>query len=78
LIEELGTPNKLMDAQMGHEDGSIGARYAHVTATMVDRLITGLTEAWESALDARVALDPGSPVAVLDRLLTARRKEAAQ
>ena len=32
LMEELGTPKKLMDAQMGHEDGSIGARYAHVTA----------------------------------------------
>ena len=26
LMEELGPPKKLMDAQMSHEDGSIGAR----------------------------------------------------
>jgi hypothetical protein len=76
LMEELGTPKKLMDAQMGHEDGSIGARYAHVTDPMVGRLVADLTEAWRGALDARLALTPGSPVAVLDRLLTARREGA--
>ena len=76
LMEELGTPKKLMDAQMGHEDGSIGARYAHVTAPMVERLIADLTEAWRAALDARLAFNPGSPVAVLDRLLTSRREGA--
>jgi hypothetical protein len=76
LMEELGTPKRLMDAQMGHEDGSIGARYAHVTTTMVGRLITDLTEAWQAAFDARLALSPGSPVAVLDRLLTTRREGA--
>jgi hypothetical protein len=45
---------------------------------MVDRLIAGLTEAWKAALDARLALSPGSPVVVLERLLTARCKEAGQ
>jgi integrase len=78
LMDELGTPKKLMDAQMGHEDGSIGARYAHVTTTMVARLTTGLTEAWEAALDARLTFDPGSPVAALDQLLTIRRGEVAK
>jgi integrase len=78
LMDELGTPKKLMDAQMGHEDGSIGARYAHITTTMVERLAAGLTDAWESAVDDRLALSPGSPVAVLDRLLTARREEVGQ
>jgi integrase len=76
LMEELGTPKKLMDAQMGHEDGSIGARYAHVTGPMVGRLVADLTEAWRAALDARLAFAPGSPVAVLDRLLTGRREGA--
>jgi hypothetical protein len=75
-MEELGTPKKLMDAQMGHEDASIGARYAHVTAPMVDRLVGDLTETWHAALDARLAFNPGSPVAVLDRLLTTRREGA--
>ncbi len=76
-MEELGTSKKLMDAQMGHADGSIGARYTHVTATMVDRRAADLTEAWQAALDARLALNSGSPVAVLDRLLTVRRGEVA-
>lgn len=50
-------------------DGSVQARYSHATATMVQRLMDGLTELWEAALDARRELAPGSPVAVLDRLL---------
>jgi hypothetical protein len=33
---------------------------------MVDRLIGDLTEAWQAALDARLAFSPRSPVAVLD------------
>jgi hypothetical protein len=78
LMEELGTPHKLMDAQMGHEDGSVQARYSHVTDTMRGRLLDGLTEAWTAALDARQALAPRSPVVALDRLLVARRVEAGQ
>jgi integrase len=78
LMEELGTPHKLMDAQMGHEDGSVQARYSHVTDTMRGRLLDGLTEVWTAALDVRRALDPGSPVATLDRLLIARREEVAK
>lgn len=78
LMEELGTPHKLMDGQMGHEDGSVQARYSHITAGMRQRLMDGLTEAWAAALDARLALDPGSPVPTLDRLLTARRMEAGE
>jgi len=43
-MEELGTPPKLMDGRMGHEDGSVQARYSHVTATMRERLLDGPTE----------------------------------
>ena len=63
---------------MGHEDGSVQARYSHVTAGMRRQLLGGLTELREAALDARRALAPRSPVAVLDRLLVARRKEAGE
>ena len=48
---ELGTPATLMDAQMGHEDGSVQARYSHITPAMTDRLLDGLTEQWEAALE---------------------------
>jgi hypothetical protein len=46
---------------MGHIDGSVSARYAHVTPGMRKRLILGLTEQWEAALDARLALYPTIP-----------------
>ena len=71
-MEELGTPPKLMDERLGHEDGSVQARYSHVTAQMRRRLMAGLTQLWEASLDARAAINPHSPVAVLDRLLSDR------
>jgi hypothetical protein len=40
-------------------------------------LLDGLTGLWEASLDARRALSPGSPVAVLDRLLRQRAGGAA-
>lgn len=78
LMEELGIPAKLMDELMGHFDGSVQARYSHVTKPMRERLLVGLTEMWEAALDARLAMSPRSPVAVLDRLLAERRKERGE
>jgi hypothetical protein len=50
--------------------GTRKARYAHATSDMLRRLLDGLTGVWTDALDARRALSPGSPVTVLDRLLS--------
>lgn len=72
LMEELGTPPKLMDERMGHLDGSVQARYSHVTDAMRERLMEGLTEVWQEALDARLAMHPRSAVGALDRLLLER------
>ena len=72
LMREVGTPPKLMDERMGHEDGSVQFRYDHITAGMRQALMTALTSMWEEALDARRAMSPGSPVAALDALLRAR------
>ncbi|GGY61129.1 LacI family DNA-binding transcriptional regulator [Streptomyces anulatus] len=69
MMEDLGTEKVLMDERMGHIDGSVSARYAHVTPGMRRRLMLGLTEQWEAALAARCALHPRSPVSALDRLL---------
>jgi hypothetical protein len=77
-MEELGVPSKLMDERMGHEDGSVQARYSHVTPAMRQQLLDGLTGLWLAALDARRELAPGSPVAVLDRLLRERSGEAGE
>jgi hypothetical protein len=63
-----------MDEQMGHEDGSVQARYSHITSGMTQRLLDGLTELWHAAVNARRAINPGSPVAVLDRLLAERAR----
>jgi hypothetical protein len=71
-MEDLGTERVLMDERMGHIDGSVSARYAHVTRGMRERLMLGLTGQWEAALDARLALCPTSPVRVLNDLLRER------
>ena len=44
MMEDLGTEKVLMDERMGHIDGSVSARYAHVTSGMRKRLMFGLTE----------------------------------
>ena len=77
-MDELGVPAKLQDDRMGHEDGSVQARYSHITAAMRRTLLDGLTQRWEAALDERRAMAPNSPVGVLDRLLRARGREAGQ
>jgi len=66
---ELGTPAALMDERLGHADGSVQARYTHVTADMRRRLVEALTEVWEAALARRRELSPGSPVEMLNELL---------
>jgi len=78
IMEERGTPKVLMDERLGHLDGSVSARYAHVTDNMRHQLMVALTEKWEAALDARLAMSPRSSVAVLDALLRARAAELAQ
>ncbi|WP_369033233.1 LacI family DNA-binding transcriptional regulator [Streptomyces adonidis] len=76
VMEDLGTEKVLMDERMGHIDGSVSARYAHVTRGMRNRLMLSLTEQWETALDARLALCPTSPVRVLNDLLRVRASMA--
>lgn len=68
-MEELRTEKVLMDERMGHADGSVSARYSHVTDRMRQRLMGGLTQLWDEALTARYAMHPNSPVEALDRLL---------
>ncbi|WP_063778165.1 hypothetical protein [Lentzea aerocolonigenes] len=64
-----------MDDRLGHLNGSVQARYDHVTQEMRARLLDELTALWEKASDARIALCPRSPVAALDELLRARARK---
>lgn len=66
-------PEILVHERLGHELGGMGARYTHVTDGMRSELCEALTVRWEAALDARLEMSDGSPVAVLDELLAARR-----
>jgi hypothetical protein len=71
-MEELRTPPPLMDERMGHEDGSVQARYSHVTGRDAPPAHGArLSEQWCSALAMRREMSPGSPVALLDTLLMA-------
>lgn len=71
MMEDLGTEKALVDERMGHLDGSVSARCAHVTPGMRQRLMLGLTAQSEASLDARMALCSTSPVRVLNNLLRA-------
>ena len=73
LMQEVRTAPKLMGERMGHEDGSVQSRYDHVTAGMRQALVEALNAMWEESLNARLAMSPESPVAVLDALLKARQ-----
>jgi hypothetical protein len=73
-MQELGVPAVLQDGRMGHFDGSVQARYSHITPAMRRQFLAQLTSLWETALDARRTMAPHSPVGVLDRLLKAARE----
>ncbi len=64
-----------MDERLGHEDGSVSARYTHVTDTMRALLMDQLTEVWHESLEDRLLLAPRSPAPILDRLLQQRAAE---
>lgn len=48
-MEEFRTPPKLMDERMGHIDGSVQARYSHITRQLREDLMAHLTSEWEAA-----------------------------
>ena len=71
---EAHIPEVLIHERLGHELTGMAGRYTRPTDGMRKELIEALTEMWLKALDERLRLAPGSPVAILDELLTARTK----
>ncbi|MEU5578710.1 hypothetical protein ABZ791_21700 [Streptomyces huasconensis] len=62
-----------MGERTGHIDGSVSARYDHVTSGMRKSLMLGLTEQREVALGTCLAIYLRSPVRVLNEFLQLRR-----
>lgn len=75
LMAELRTPEVLSHERLGHELGGIAGVYSHVTPAMRADLMKELSRVWQEALDARLRINPRSPVRVLDDLLRARSRE---
>jgi hypothetical protein len=71
-MEEVGTPEILSEEVLGHKIPGVSARYRHVSDIMRAELAVRQQEAWEAALDARLAMSLYSPVAVLQELLSER------
>jgi hypothetical protein len=64
----------LQHDRLGHEMDGIKSTYSHVSDPMRDKLKRALQVRWETALDERAKLSPGSAVLLLDELLAARRE----
>lgn len=77
-MEGFRAPTKLTDERLGHMDGSVQARYTHITREMRQDLLVNLTAEWEASLDARLAMSATSPVWVRDGLLRERLRARSQ
>lgn len=73
LVED-GVPEILSHERLGHEMGGIAARYTHITDTMREAMLEGLTERWERALAERFEMHPRSSVPIVDELLAPLRE----
>jgi len=77
-MAEDGIPEILAEQRLGHQVPGMRGLYAHASARMRDELKAALQARWEDSLAARAALDPHSPVPLLDQLLAPTRGEIVQ
>jgi len=68
-MAEDGIPEILAEQRLGHEVPEMHGLYAHASDRMRDDLKRALQARWEESLSARAAIDPLSPVSLLDELL---------
>jgi hypothetical protein len=68
-MAEDGIPEILAEQRLGHEVPGMRGLYAHASERMRDELKAALQARWEDSLRARAAIDPHSPVPLLDELL---------
>lgn len=68
-MAEDGIPEILAEQRLGHQVPGMRGLYAHVSQRMRDDLTAALQARWEESLHQRAAIDPHSPVPLLDNLL---------
>ena len=69
-MAEDGIPEILAEQRLGHQVPGMRGLYAHASQRMRDELTARLQARWEQTLRERAAIDPHSPVPLLDALLT--------
>ena len=68
-MAEDGIPEILAEQRLGHQVPGMRGLYAHATQRMREDLTAALQARWEESLQERAAIDPHSPVQLLDNLL---------
>jgi hypothetical protein len=72
-MAEDGIPEIPAEQRLGHQVPGMRGLYAHASQRMRDELTAFLQARWEESLRERAALDPYSPVPLLDSLLAPLR-----
>jgi hypothetical protein len=68
-MAEDGIPEILAEQRLGHHVPGMRGLYAHASQRMREDLTAALQAQWEESLRERAAIDPHSPVPLLDDLL---------
>jgi hypothetical protein len=74
-MTEDGIPEIPAEQRLGHQVPGMRGWYARVSQQMRDELLAALQARWEESLRQRVAIDPRSPVPLLDNLLAPFRAD---
>jgi integrase len=75
-MAEDGIPEILAEQRLGHQVPGMRSLYAHASQRMREDLTAALQARWEQSLRERAAIDPHSPVPLLDDLLAPFRDVA--
>jgi hypothetical protein len=72
-MAEDGIPEILAEQRLGHQVPGMRGLYAHASPRMREELTDALQSRWQQALRDRAAIDPHSPVPLLNNLLAPYR-----
>ena len=76
-MAEDGIPEILAEQRLGHQIPGMRGLYAHASQQMREKLTAALQARWDESLRQRAAIDPHSPVPLLDNLLAPFRAAPA-
>ena len=76
-MAEDGIPEILAEQRLGHQVPGMRGLYAHASQQMREKLTAALRARWDESLSQRAAIDPRSPVPLLDNLLAPFRAAPA-